>query len=338
MTEKKYFSLFSCCIITKGYGRSIIIDTQRGIFYFIPNEFADIIEDLKKNEIESVFSHFEEREDIAILKEYLEFLEANELGFYTDYKSLEDFPNLDLEFKVPNNIQNAIFDIKSDLPESFFNRIKELEDLFCEAIQIRMFENLNQDDFNMMCKQLNKYSFRYVEILLNGSNEFSLNYLKKMLCKNPNINRFIIYSSKTNNFIQINKAQSIEIKTQNLIGNHQCGQMGASYFNTNLNHVLESFSYNTCLNKKISFTEKGEIKNCPNSGKTFGSESTPINQVIDKSEFKKMWNIKKDDIEICKDCEFRHICTDCRYVTIDQTNIFSKPKNCKYDPYKNIWV
>ena len=82
---RKYFSLFSCCIITKGYGRSIIIDTQRGIFYFIPNEFADIIEDLKKHEIESVFSKFEVKEDIVILKEYLEFLDKFQVPFDEKY-------------------------------------------------------------------------------------------------------------------------------------------------------------------------------------------------------------------------------------------------------------
>jgi len=52
---------------------------------------------------------------------------------------------------------------------------------------------------------------------------------------------------------------------------------------------------------------------------------------------KKYWNITKDQIDICKDCEFRHICTDCRAYIEDPKNIYSKPLKCGYNPYTNDW-
>lgn len=45
-------------------------------------------------------------------------------------------------------------------------------------------------------------------------------------------------------------------------------------------------------------------------------------------------HIKKDDIEICKDCEFRYICTDCR-VQVDHK--YARPNTCIYNPYTNLW-
>ena len=336
-SEKKYFVLFSCCIVTRGYARSIIIDTQRNKFYFIPNELANLLPDLKKYELETIFDRYSEFNDRSILNEYLEFLYKNELGFYSNKQNGEDFPEINMEFKIPNIISNAIFDLKVKLPERIFDRFKELENLYCEAIQLRIFENLNIKEFSMMLKQLNSYSFRYIEILLNSSNEFTLPYLKRMLYETPNINCFILYSADSNEIFRINKSQFIETKSKILLGSNQCGQMGATYFNTNLNHVIESFNYNTCLNKKISFTENGEIRNCPSIKKNFGNNSTSINQVLNSSDFKKLWHVRKDEVEICKDCEFRHICTDCRYAIEEENNIYSKPKNCKYDPYTNIW-
>lgn len=53
--------------------------------------------------------------------------------------------------------------------------------------------------------------------------------------------------------------------------------------------------------------------------------------------FKKYWNIKKDDMTKCKDCEFRYICTDCRAYLEDPDDIYSAPLKCGYDPYTGKW-
>lgn len=54
-------------------------------------------------------------------------------------------------------------------------------------------------------------------------------------------------------------------------------------------------------------------------------------------DFKKYWNINKDKISVCKDCEFRHICTDCRAYIENPEDIYSKPLKCGYDPYTATW-
>lgn len=75
---------------------------------------------------------------------------------------------------------------------------------------------------------------------------------------------------------------------------------------------------------------------------SFGNiHNTSLENVIKNPEFKKYWNITKDHIETCKDCEFRYICTDCRAFT-DKTHNkdgldTSKPLKCGYDPYTNKW-
>jgi len=64
---------------------------------------------------------------------------------------------------------------------------------------------------------------------------------------------------------------------------------------------------------------------------------TTLAEAIEKPGFKDCWFIKKDDIDVCQDCELRHICTDCRAFIKDPNNIYSQPAKCGYNPYIAKW-
>ena len=51
----------------------------------------------------------------------------------------------------------------------------------------------------------------------------------------------------------------------------------------------------------------------------------------------KNWYIRKDNIDVCQNCEYRYICTDCRAFIKDPNNIFSHPLKCTYNPYIAKW-
>ena len=63
-----------------------------------------------------------------------------------------------------------------------------------------------------------------------------------------------------------------------------------------------------------------------------------LSEALGHPEFKNYWTINKNQIKVCKDCEFRLICIDCRVFVDDDTDIYSKPKKCKYDPYQAVYV
>ncbi len=48
-------------------------------------------------------------------------------------------------------------------------------------------------------------------------------------------------------------------------------------------------------------------------------------------------DFSKDEVEGCKDCEYRYLCIDCRPDLITG-NFFEKPWYCTYNPYKGEWV
>lgn len=47
--------------------------------------------------------------------------------------------------------------------------------------------------------------------------------------------------------------------------------------------------------------------------------------------------LKKDNIKICNQCEFRYCCFDCRPDSINE-DYTEKPWYCTYNPYKAEWA
>ena len=47
-------------------------------------------------------------------------------------------------------------------------------------------------------------------------------------------------------------------------------------------------------------------------------------------------NISKNDVEVCKDCEYRYLCLDCRPDSLNG-KLYEKPWYCTYDPYSGKW-
>ena len=71
---------------------------------------------------------------------------------------------------------------------------------------------------------------------------------------------------------------------------------------------------------------------------SFGNiENTTLKDAIEKPKFKDLWFINKDQIDVCKDCEFRYICPDCRGFIKDSENVYSQPAKCTYNPYICKW-
>jgi len=50
-----------------------------------------------------------------------------------------------------------------------------------------------------------------------------------------------------------------------------------------------------------------------------------------------IFEMTKDNIEVCSDCEFRYCCHDCRPDSLSD-NIFAKPWYCTYNPYNGEWT
>lgn len=337
----KHIVLFENCYFTKGIRRSLLVDNQRSEFYFFDNQVFEIFSKKNKNLTISEILNEYSNSEAEILIEYFLFMIENELAFLCDKSELSFYPKMDRIYETPEFISNCIIDFnKEPIDITPYSRaINDLDILGCENIEIRDFYGLSINFLNKFLELFNKTIIYRIELVLKS---VALNEdYKKMMLDNPRITSVLIHSCENYCTMDDNKNLNSDQKitfTQNTIHDDtHCGVVSPNYFNLDLRHTLESLSFNTCLNKKISIDVKGNIKNCPSMKTCYGNISeNNLLQVAKSPDFQKQWGIKKESINVCKICEFRNVCTDCRAFHLDDYSL-DKPKKCTYDPLLMKW-
>lgn len=330
------FKIVANCIPIKGFSRSVICDLQNSIFTFIPNSLYDILQKYDGSYLEDVKKEYDPKH-FNIIDQYFEFLEENNFIFWTD--NVHNFPALDLEWDYPSKISNAILDYCSSSDYSIVNIINGLNKLGVKNIQIRFFNIIKIKYIDTVLKNTQKKYIQHIELIIPYSDEFHTDRIQDICYNHPRINSIIIHSAPKNEVIHTEGIFSNIIFIQeNINSKSHCGSISPHFFSSNIFHFTEAQNYNTCLNRKISIDIDGSIKNCPSMPQSYGNiKDTTLEEALKHPDFKKHWNINKDKIHVCKDCEFRYICTDCRAYVEDPEDIYSKPLKCGYNPYTGEW-
>ncbi|GAA0713659.1 hypothetical protein GCM10009430_05700 [Aquimarina litoralis] len=333
------FKLIANCIPVKGAKRSSICDLHRGSIQLIPNDLYKLIKEHEGNTIVEIKKKYDHKYD-TIIDEYFEFLIDHEFVFFTTTPEL--FPKMSMNWYQPNTITNAIIDVGKQSDYDIHQALENLNELRCKHIEFRFFKKISLKEIKTIVAFLDdiKSSIISIDFTIPFDNNFKIETAQDFMYTYARVSSFRYYGSHENKFIApIDNRRGYIIITDTIINNEKCcGVIDSSLFSVNINTFTESQQFNSCLNRKISIDTNGHIKNCPSMMKSYGSiKAISLNEVVEQKEFKKYWNISKDKINVCKDCEFRHVCTDCRAYIEDPENLYSKPLKCGYDPYTNTW-
>lgn len=335
LNKDDQISLFACCIPVKGARRSLICDTQRETFHLIPDALYELIINNLSLIYTKLIEGIEENEHRTIY-EYLDFLIANELAFVTDIPDL--FPKMNLDWKYPGQITNSIVDLKSDVT-NWHTIADQLVALNCKHIQLRIFSDIPYDILCSIIEKLDGSPVRSIEIILPQCSWINIDILDHVIKKYSRIFSVLVFNADTtaDKNLQYEMGR-IVFTPENIDSSLHCGKIHPLLFNINIPTFTESHHHNSCLNRKISIDTEGNIKNCPSMSQSFGNiRDTTLPQALEHPDFKKYWNVTKDQIEVCKDCEFRYICTDCRAYIENPEDMYSKPLKCGYNPYTCEW-
>jgi SPASM domain peptide maturase of grasp-with-spasm system len=336
----RFFNLFSNITIIKGINRVLFSDLQRNVSELYPIELSELVDGLKKKSIEDLFNDYDS-ESKEILQEYLDVLLDKEYGFITLNDWDFNFPPMSTTYNDYSTISNLFIELND---VSLLSSIKQtVEDLSVKYLVIFCERTLQIEDFIQIDNYFDKSSLVGIEIYLPFYKGVNKNFINQINEKTFRIYNLVFYDCKSQPFKNKNNFRfSLEFTEEKLV-RASCGKISLDYFNTNISKVLESLNHNSCLHKKISIDKDGNIKNCPSMPQSFGNiKDTTLEEALKHPDFKKYWNVTKDMIDVCKDCEFRHICTDCRAYT--ERNTFdgdidlSKPLKCGYNPYTNEWA
>lgn len=99
---------------------------------------------------------------------------------------------------------------------------------------------------------------------------------------------------------------------------------------------IKNVSGNSCLQGKMNITCDGYVSPCIMSERfidnKYNIKNNSLKEIIDKYLMERFWKISRDYIKVCKDCEYRYTCKDCRAVEGSVEDLYQKC-NCNYNPY-----
>jgi SPASM domain peptide maturase of grasp-with-spasm system len=339
--KSKNFKLFSCCILVKGTKRSIICDVQRGSYHYIHQDLYEILMNEQLTPIDLIYSKYG-IENQSVLDEYFKMLLDEEYIFFCNGQEIEMFPCIDLKWEYPAFITNAILDFKGDddIKYQIFDKIvTSLTEMGCIALQLRFFYFVDWTIVKNILEQNIVSSIETIDVLMRYNHQITEEELVKVKTRNRRISSFVMHSAPEFRVFEIPfESTHFSTTTEVITGASHCGMISSDYFSTNILLFTEAQKHNTCLNRKISIDTEGYIRNCPSMPEHYGNiKDTTLAQALEHPDFKKYWFINKDQIEVCKDCEFRYICTDCRAYREDPKDLHSKPLKCGYNPYTCEW-
>jgi SPASM domain peptide maturase of grasp-with-spasm system len=335
---KKFLRLYGNCKAVKGARRSIICDLQYQSFIYIPNALFDILIQDAHLSVEEIMSKYPEHSDT--IREYIDYLLNKRLAWICDESEIDRFPDMSEQWDVPSRITNAILDIGKDSSYPITSVINELELLGCRHLQFRIYGYPEGKDLYHYLDLVRGKWVSGLELIIPFEEGMDPQRINDLLREYPVVISVVIHGSPQE-FIQPPSGPTtgaVIFTEEPFLSHHHCGVVSPFYFYANVKHYTESLAFNNCLNRKIGVDAEGNIKNCPSMANSFGKAGeNSLAQIIDIDAFRKPWGITKDEVEICRDCEFRYICTDCRAYTQDVSNPYSKPAKCGYDPYFAQW-
>ncbi|MFV8282630.1 grasp-with-spasm system SPASM domain peptide maturase [Christiangramia marina] len=336
-SKDQYVYLFSDCFLVKGHTRTMICDVSRKKMYFINNPYFEVLEELKCTKIGDYIHNLATEDDLEIFCQFLNYLFENQLA--TIVTEIDSFPPIEIQWDSPHHVSNAIIDIR-DKDHPFGKIFMQLDHLLCPHVQIRSYKILTYEYLhNILCSYSKISNFRHIQILTKYSSQLNLSMFMEMTKKFPMIS-IVFHSVPEKDIVKLQGyASSLTFINEPIDSCKQCGIINKESLGLGgLSNFMENMLYNGCLNRKISIDENGNIKNCPSMTKIYGNiADEKLEEVIEFTAFKNLWTIKKDEIKKCQDCEYRYVCTDCRAYLEDETDIYSKPLKCDYDPYQGTW-
>ncbi|MDE5574727.1 MAG: grasp-with-spasm system SPASM domain peptide maturase [Bacteroidales bacterium] len=327
-----FFIVFDISLFVTGYARAAIYDLQRSILQYIDKEIYFFCKRHNKKKILDIISEYHNKEDVIQL---IEFLVKNEYAFIGSESDATHIKPIKHIWKEPCLISNSVVEFSSYINDNLFV-IKGLVDKYLiqaiefvsytDIIELMDIECVLQTFAN--CTALHEISF-----CVKYDSELCKENLIPVLRQRPLSNQFVIHSAPFTEYIQDVKLLYVQQKIESFT---ECGRVDLAYLYLNKRFFMEAREYNSCLNRKLCIDSKGFIKNCLAMSETLGHISDDmLNFPWDKLE--KFWHIKKDLIEVCKDCEYRYACQDCRCFVKSPENVFSQPSKCLYNPYIAKW-
>lgn len=112
-------------------------------------------------------------------------------------------------------------------------------------------------------------------------------------------------------------------------------------FRTSREGFARAHYYNSCWAGRLAVGSEGTVYPCIFARNhpvgRLGRES--LTDLVAGTPLQTLWRITKDDVEVCKGCEYRYVCEDCRPLAeAVGGNLYDPSPRCNYRPDSGEWV
>lgn len=234
--------------------------------------------------------------------------------------------------------------------------IDQLIDLNCPTIHIKGGDlTLSWDKtLDVLDYAMEKFENIYITIHQKSASKEILEDLTKRNCKiiiqtqDPNDLQFTDATYLLTLVPEDNKRLFRNIKTKNdtvdfLIDGINTLKISKPtvLMSVDLTSFCHNIKYHPCLGCIISITFDGRVLPCPMMrDRSFGNlKSEQVYSIFGNKweEINKFWTMNLDNIDKCKDCEFRYACADCRALEESLTGKVDGKVTCSYDSLEGKW-
>lgn len=342
-----FLHLFADCIPVRGAARSAFYDLTRHEIILFPTDYYFVLKGVLGKRVGEVLEGIQSDPNQEQIIAFLDFLDEKELIMLVEDPS--EFPSIENSWDFPGLVQNAIIDVSAVLHD-FSKIFNELSALGCQNVQIRSFSNLlTLSACHALLEKAHHKSIQGIELILKHENGISDDTYITFVKQHSMVIALTVHSAPQSRKVVVDTlapviyegapSRQIRFTSQMIDSELHCGIITRNYLTPpSVPTFFEARSFNGCLNRKISVDADGNIRNCPSMKDCYGNiRDSSLLQSVHAAGFQEKWSISKDHISICRDCEFRYACSDCRAYLENPHDAFSKPLKCGYDPYTAKW-
>lgn len=329
-----FINLLPSVIISKGTSFAAIFDMEEGVYASIPLSWGDFL-DTKNRSFEVIYPYILQNENGVCSEDFdlINFLISN--CFAIESRYIIPFEKIETDkWDIPFIYETLLVDSSSE--ENLFRYIDALPNYRISRFsQFRLFFSATYKCLKRLLLAIENKGYYNTDIVTNYKQGIAASNYHQLLTEHPyHLSKLIIMDYH----IYIDGANPrLIFNSERMDDCSMCGIIEEALYSINIDTYLKYSKGNTCLWKKISISADGQIRNCPSMPISYGHISnTNILGIKSNPTYKYLSEIKKSEIDVCRDCEFRVFCTDCRANICNPNNIYSKPKKCKYNLSQNL--
>lgn len=346
-SRDEYVVPFSDCVPVEGAVISAIYDLTRGRISTFQSEYYPLLEEFRRHRLGELIDSASEDDRGSILG-FLEFLLDHEYVCLMDEPGA--FPPIPWSWDAPCVIQDAIIDV-GEQHHDYAALVSELDALGCQHLQVRGYSRrFGTSELGALARRCHGTSIQSLQAILVHDPERSDQDYEAAVTEHRIISSVVVHSADEERRLVIDRGArgrsaaltevEVRFSTKAMASHMDCGTITTrELLAPSTNTFSELHHFNGCLNRKIAVDVSGQVRNCPAMPTSFGHHAeVSLREVAAQASFQRAWRARKDEIEVCRDCQYRYACTDCRAFLEDPDADHSKPLKCGYDPYTDSWT